>query len=184
MKRVYLIAVMVLCLVFAVSAGATTVTFTPGANAHLNGTSFGGFTFNGEWWTNNDGRNAPYMEYYNQAHSLVYDAGTFTFNSMVLNGWPWENYGGGYGNILTMDFRALDGSLIAERTISLTLDNTWHAFAENIYGVHEIYFPATGGFWPRLDSITMDNSPVPEPSTFVLIAAGLAGLGILKRRRS
>jgi len=153
----------------------------------LDGYSQGGFTLNGQWYAYGyDPRNAPYMEYYDQSHSVFY-ASTFTFNSISLGGSPWNNYydiGAGSGT-LVVDFMDISNHLIKEDTISLPLDNSFNTLTDTVAGVHEIYFPATGGFWPRLDSITYNGSSVPEsipePTTMLLLGLGLIAVAGVKK---
>ena len=119
------------------------------------------------------------MNTYDQSHSISYDAGTFTFNAVSLGGRPWVDYSGS-GGTLTIDFKDSSGTIIAERSIYLPNDNSLQTFSENISSVHELYFPATGGFWPRLDSITYNAVPV--PGSLLLLGPGLVGLAAMRRR--
>ncbi len=180
--RISLAAAVVLIFISAVTAGAATVTFTPGHSTDLTGYTQGGFTFGEDWQSDyDDGRNAPFMEYYDRSHSIVYD-GTFTFNSMMLGAWPHLTYGNGSGT-LNIRFFDINGALIDEGSIYLPSDASLYAYTDTVSGVHSILFPATGGFWPRLDSITFNSECVPEPATMLLLGLGMLGLAGIRRMK-
>jgi hypothetical protein len=168
-----------MCLLFStVAANAAVQTFTAPVEDDwygLNGWSQGGFTFSGPW-TNygRDSRNAPFMELYDQAHSITYN-GTFTFNSMSLGGWPWDNYGNSGGTV-SFDFLDINGAVIDSGSLTLPGDNAFYAYSDTVEGVHSIAFNSYG-FWPRLDSINYNGSEsVPEPASMLLLSLGLVGL--------
>lgn len=172
-----------------VSNGATTYDFSGTSQQYLDGVSLNGWTFSGNWQVYGDSKDIPYMESFDTSHSLSYDAGLVNFQSMSLGGRPWDNFdAGGSGFVLNFTFRDLLGKDILSDSIGLTNDNNFHTYSNNVAGVHEIFFSQTGdyyvyGFWPRLASITTGNgNPVPEPSTFLLVGAGLLGLACTRRR--
>lgn len=167
------------------AAMAETVSFT--VDASFAGGSVNGFTFSDNWRNyGNDARNAPFMEWYDQTHSIVYDAGTFDFSSMLLGGSPWNdyyyNYGGQSSNTLTINFLGAQGQLIETDTLLLPADNEFYAFAKDVAGVHEITFQHFG-FWPRLDSITLNAAAVPEPESYAMALGGLMVLGAWAARQ-
>jgi hypothetical protein len=192
------IVLVVFIALFSASAsnGATTYDFSGTSQQALDGVSLNGWTFSGNWRVyERDLKNIPFMESYDTTHSVSYDAGVVNFQSMSLGGLPWDNYdGGGDGFVLNFSFRDLLGDEIWSDSISLTNDNNFHTYSKSIAGVREIYFSPSGGnigpegqwvygFWPRLASITTGNgSPVPEPSTVLLVGIGLLGLAYTRRR--
>jgi hypothetical protein len=164
----------------AVPAQAATITFAvPVGN--LDGQSFNGFTFHGDWRNaGNDTVNAPFMDEYLTDHSLSYDLGRFTFHAATFSGLPWDGFSGA-GGLLHVQFLDDVGNLITESTILLPNDNAFHALTETVYGVHRLYFPATNGFFPRLQ--TIEFSEAPEPATLIMLGSGLGALALLRRPR-
>ncbi|WP_373986759.1 PEP-CTERM sorting domain-containing protein [Duganella sp. BuS-21] len=179
MKKLLLSALLVAC--FSGAAMADTVNFSvaPG----FSGGSVNGFTFSSNWQNYGyGGSTEPFMEWYDQAHSVVYDAGTFNFTGMSVSGWPWANYGGGYGTTLNFDFKNASGTVIASGSLEAPLSNSFIQYNQSVNGVHEIYFHATNGFWPRLASIDT-VAAVPEPETYAMLLAGLGLVGFAARRK-
>jgi len=99
------------------------------------------------------------------------------------------------GNFYGTDF---DGDFVADETITLTLgDGSYVSYtptaATNFIGfvssapiasvsIEFTYFWV--GRYATVDNLTVGASAVPEPGQWALMAAGLAALGMLKRRRS
>ncbi|MDK9718930.1 MAG: hypothetical protein OEL57_13665, partial [Trichlorobacter sp.] len=161
-----LIVAMILVFSMALGASAQTINFDfVAGGGSIEGSAQGGFVFGGPWYSSSIGGD-PYMETYNQAHSLTFSTGAFVFNSMRLNGLPWDDYdmGSQTYNTLVFDFIDSSNNTIATRSINLPFDNSYVSFVENISNVHSINFHATGGydlagswingFWPRLDTVT------------------------------
>jgi len=164
------------------TASATTIDFS--VPAGWTGGSVSGFTFDSNWrnygYASSD---TPFMEWYDRNHSMVFDAGTFTFTGMSLAATPWDNYGYGSGTV-SFDFKDMGGNIIASSSIVLTGGDGFQAFTQTVAGVHEIFFHATGGFWPRLESVNIaDSGNVPEPGSISMLLAGLGIIGFMSRRR-
>jgi hypothetical protein len=173
-----------LAISFNSSAFADTVTFNVAPNSAVGSAS--GFTFIGNWRGGDGagGNTAPFMDNYFQAHSISYDAGSFNFTGMSLSQCPWPGYWEGWGNLLSFDFKDITGGIISSGNISLSMNDSFQSYSQQVNGVHEIYFYATNGFWPRLASIDMNvTAAVPEPENYAMLLAGLGVLGAMSGRK-
>lgn len=189
---------LVVTLVLATAAAAKSVTFTlPPEYRSVDGHSQDGFTLRGNWYTYDS---VPFMEYWDTGHSIVFDAGTFTFQNMALSGWPWDefgSYGVSEGGLLRFEFKDLSGNTLDAGEITLRGDNSWRHYTRLVPGVHEIQFLPTGsvdpyqrGFWPRLAVINEEfefemqeiEDRVPEAGSAVgLLGTAFAVFGVLRR---
>lgn len=181
----FLIAGAVALTALSTASIAAAETFNFSVSTSFTGGSVEGFTFSDNWRANSAGGGLPYMEWYDQIHSIVFDAGSFDFQSMSFGGSPWHDYYATYGGsgtaVVNMHFFDVNGDLIEADTFSLPTDNDFHAFTKDIAGVHSIAFDHSY-YWPRLKSITTATA-VPEPEGYAMVFAGLAVLGALARRR-
>lgn len=98
--------------------------------------------------------------------------GTFSLDDFWSAGWQ-----GAAGNLTATGY--LGGLSVGSHVFSY--NNTWQNFDLNFAQVDKVTFD--GGLF-FLEDLTADgnNNPVPEPSTFILLGAGLAGLGFARRR--
>lgn len=190
-KYVFFIAFFSILMLGETNTQATTVTFNVPTWVSLDGKSYGGFTFHGNWGNYGYPSSAPniaptILGDYSSTHYITFDAGTFTFTAMTLNGSPWDGYStgnpGGTLRIVFMD----DSDNIIGGYHDVPLYASWSTFEGNIPGVHKIYFYRTTMFWPRLGSITCEDqaSSVPIPGAVWLLGSGLIGLWGLRRKFS
>lgn len=149
-----------------------------------------GFEFTRSQWDWNGGRdtrNAPYMTGTVGAISSTF--GTFTFNSIEIGGWPFDNLniGGGVGGPTPITFFGFNGELLGIRFIELSYDNSFVKFSETIENVRTIGIGGASNSTPqaRLGSITINEAPlnsnVPEPATIFMTILGMVLLGVSRK---
>lgn len=166
-----------LSLQYAGASMASIETFDTAASAASNG-----FQLSSNIYYYNAGR--PYLEMWNEAHTITATAGTFTFNSLDFNYYPDQVYTGGNGSNLNMVLKDINGSTLLDVNIAIPTDRSWITYSNNVTGVHEIYFAPTMGFWPSVDNLNYNSTaPVPVPAAAWLLGSGLLGLiGVARRK--
>ena len=111
------------------------------------------------------------------------DLMTFTFSSPVtltqilLN--EWDSGDGGILQNLTTATTLLDTAAFSSATLDLTTNNVGSSFRLTIKDGNDDYWVRSLTF----EDGTIPPEEIPEPSTCVLIGAGLAALGLFRRRR-
>ena len=75
------------------------------------------------------------------------------------------------------------GSLLGSTTLVLS-SSSFINYSVNLFGVDEIRFLSDGAFrfWTA-DNFEIQLQSVPEPTTLALFGIGLAGMGLMRRRR-
>jgi hypothetical protein len=105
------------------------------------------------------------------------------FQLGVMLQYPGNGYYGPIFSSSTTDLGYQDnlGEEVYQATIPYTiLAGTGYGFGFGI--MYNSNFAPSSPF--HVDDITVSAAPVPEPGTFALMSAGLAGLGILRRRKN
>lgn len=146
-----------------------------------------GFAFGPSWASNlgRDTRNAPYVA--GNYGAITSTFGAFTFNSIEIGGWPWDDADFGARTPMPLHFFDSSGNLIGSRSLDLTSDNSFHTFAETISGVYAVAIGSASfsSIDVRLGAITINEPPaaaVPSPSIGSLLIAGLLSTLTLARR--
>lgn len=188
-RRIFsIIAVVALGATLAGSASATTLTFdnpvTPG------------ITLSGQMYWNGTGGGHLYNEGFFGDDYIVFNS-TATVNSFQMNMQPWEGYihNPATANISMEGYDILD-NLLWSATVNLLPYSAWTDWLTvnvNTANIYKLRFIAPGntpdstnGFWPSVDNMVINGNaptPTPEPSTLILLGAGIAGLGIMRRYR-
>lgn len=150
-----------------------------------------GFKFNPYWQSNDgrDSRNSPFIP--GNIAAVTSTFGSFTFNSLSIGGWPWDNFGMSQNlnnNPIPLTFLGDRGDILETRYISVEANNSFKSFSETIYDVSTIYIgsPSFTTLNVRIGSIVFNESvvtPVPEPSTLELMTAGAIIIIMVKRWR-
>ena len=107
---------------------------------------------------------------------------TFTFNQAVVAFGGFLNWAPGYGNA-TIAAYDTNGGLIESSAITFNTNGSnnsgeFHGFRQNTASIKS--FTMSGAYIGGSDFAVV---AVPEPETYAMMLAGLAGLGLMARRR-
>jgi hypothetical protein len=104
---------------------------------------------------------------------------TITFNNAVSAVSIYANDGASF----TM--KAYNANNVLVDTDSVSPELEWELLSVSGVGIKYVVLTETGSSVGLLDNLSFDTctgQPVPEPSTIFLLGAGLAGIGLLRRR--
>jgi hypothetical protein len=145
----------------------------------------GGMTWNG------DGGGHLYQESWDNEDFIYFSAPT-TVNSFQMNFQPWGSYAGGK-NVGPDSIQAFDSGngLLWSGNVDLTSTigtwSQWITVSLNVANVSTLKFAATGGYWPSIDNMQVNQAatPTPIPGAVWLFGTGIAGLvGAGKRKKA
>ena len=111
-------------------------------------------------------------------------ANNFIFNGAYLTSWAQDDlpYSGGASSLKIEG--SLGGNLVYTHTVNLTVDSNmayqtgWSNPVDTL-----VFTPIASGKFFLMDNFDYTEvSSVPEPSTFILLGAGISGLALLKRK--
>jgi hypothetical protein len=100
--------------------------------------------------------------------------GTFTFNGAQFTS-AWFDQ--------TLTFSGYNGATLVDTSSAINISTTSPTWVELDWsGIDRLEITSTDRHWD-MDNFTFNGAaPIPEPSTIFLLGAGLAGLGLVRRR--
>jgi hypothetical protein len=118
-----------------------------------------------------------YSDIWKSSNNYAYGGSNITYNNVWLNDNP-NTY---YANLISAGQTLSGFSVLDTADVVAPTSVNWFAYGKfGTYGGGDNFH---NSFNPAFEGIASDPpTAVPEPSTFLLITAGLAGIGFLRRK--
>jgi len=190
MKRLFILSLL-MCALLVSQANATTVTFDDADSNSILNQMYGvgsSFSISGLTFTANGA--GPLMYIWdptspnsNGTNALIFGFSGSDYLSITKTG-------GGAFDLDSFDMSiSWYNSNVSEEVLvngsPITIGQGLQTYAFDLDGFTELQItgvPSGAGYW-LLDNLNYDNaSPVPEPSTFLLLGLGFAGVGLVSRK--
>jgi hypothetical protein len=182
-KAMGIVNFIIMVFVLANTVQAEVLTFEDGNNL--------GVTLGGSAWWNGWGWWAPggghlILDGSNNDDYIYFSTPTH-LNDFQMNGSPWEGYGyGPVGGILDIAAFGYGGAQLWSSTVDLSNYTSWDKWltvSVEKDNVTNITFYATGGFFPSVDNMRINESTsvTPEPASMLLFGLGGVSLGFFHR---
>ncbi len=181
MRKLFALAVVASLALASPAAAQVTLDFNTGGNT-CSSYTFGGFNFSGPFcvgsWSNN-----PVSS--NGTAGLIYGYGSMTMTQSLGNPFKLNSLDAGIswysGQTSAQINYTLDLFGGGQATGSFTIGQglSTYNFGQTI--TQATFTGLTDGY-VAMDDVVVDSNVVPEPSSFILVAAGLAAFGAMSRR--